>query len=64
MISSRSDFPVSEQISSDLIEQLGSMRIPILPLDSTGVITLRILPDSVEIAPFAAPEAAISLRLE
>ena len=64
VISSRSDFPVSEQISSDLIEQLESMRIPILPLDSTGVITLRILPDSVEIAPFAAPEAAISLRLE
>ena len=64
VISSRSDFPVSEQISSDLIEQLESMRIPILPLDSTGVITLRILPDSVEIAPFAAPGAAISLRLE
>ena len=62
VISSRSDFPVSEQISSDLIEQLESMGIPILPLDSTGVIMLRILPDSVEIAPFAAPEAAISLQ--
>ncbi len=49
VISTHADFPSSEAISSELRETLQELGFTLLTLDKTGVITLRITPEKIEI---------------
>ncbi|MEM7699851.1 MAG: ComEC/Rec2 family competence protein, partial [Verrucomicrobiota bacterium] len=61
VISSAASFPASQRVPLPLVEDLNQRGIPLLKLSETGVVTLSIKPESIEIVPFLDPESSLTV---
>ncbi|MEM6916150.1 MAG: ComEC/Rec2 family competence protein, partial [Verrucomicrobiota bacterium] len=57
VISSSSEFPTSQKLDPSLERLLDDSEVDLFRLDETGVITLQIFLDRIEILPFRSPES-------
>ncbi|MEM9280522.1 MAG: ComEC/Rec2 family competence protein [Verrucomicrobiota bacterium] len=62
VISTHSDFPSNERLSPGLREQLNTQGATLFTLDQTGVVTVLIHSDRLEIIPFAHPAESVTIR--
>ncbi|MEM6278216.1 MAG: ComEC/Rec2 family competence protein [Verrucomicrobiota bacterium] len=64
VISSSSEFPAAQRISPTLQRVLQERDTTLLPLDETGVVTLQVFPDRIEVLPFRKPGSRIVVSPE
>ncbi|MDF1824664.1 MAG: ComEC/Rec2 family competence protein [Verrucomicrobiales bacterium] len=62
VISSSADFPTTQQIPPSLRGILEEKKVPLLELNRTGVITLSLTKNGIQIDPFAEPANFIHLK--
>jgi len=64
VISTSAEFPATQIIPASLRSLLADFNIPLLELNQTGVVTLSLRPDAIEVVPFTAPQNRLTIPNE